>query len=117
MAQKIIPSIRQVPEELKEVSLTIAQWAKSKRLIERVYVFGSAFRGKTNAKDLDIAVEYVLSDEAEALGAFMLDRDEWTGELASLTGRKIDLDLAHPKAAPTVWRYLSEGCGLAYFKQ
>ena len=117
MARRIAPSIRPVPRELNEVSRRVAQWATGKRLVERVYVFGSAFKGKVNPKDLDIAVEYVLSDEGEALGAFMLDRGKWTNELAALIGREIDLDLAHPEAAPTVWRYLNEGCGLLYSKQ
>ena len=117
MARRISPSIRPLPQSLEEVARNVARWAEGKKLVEHVYIFGSAFKGKERPRDLDIAVEFILGDEDEAFGAFMLDCEEWSGELAALTGREIDLDLAHPKAAPTVWRYLSEGCGLLYSRQ
>ena len=106
-----------LPRHLEGVASLVRTWAKTKPKVHRVFLFGSTLKGKPDPSDLDLAVEYTVGDEGYAVAGIILDLKPWTRELERAIGRKVDLDLAHPKGAPTVWGYLCEGCALVFERQ
>lgn len=110
----MVPTVKPLPQQLLPLSEKIAAWAEQKKLINRIYVFGGMFKGTPNPKDLDLAVEYILTEDGEIDGQFIFDCEPWSKELARTTGLTIDLDLAHPSCDETVWPALSQGCAIIY---
>jgi predicted nucleotidyltransferase len=111
--RKLIP----LPASLEGLASLIRTWARTKPKLHRVFLFGSTLRGKPDASDLDLAVQYTVADQGFAFGSIMMDRKPWSDELCKITGLTIDLQLAHPQAAPNVWGYLREGCALVFERE
>jgi predicted nucleotidyltransferase len=81
-------------QELNCWSSKLALWAKDKREISELWLFGSRVRGDHRKdSDLDIAVIMAGEDEGDRLGNWIALAEEWEEELKALVPVTIDLDL------------------------
>jgi predicted nucleotidyltransferase len=75
-------------------SSKLALWAKDKREISELWLFGSRVRGDHRQdSDLDIAVIMAGEDEGDRLGNRIALAEKWEEELKTLVPVTIDLDL------------------------
>jgi uncharacterized protein len=106
-----------------EVLQRIGQWAESKPLVKRAYVFGSRARQdyRTNS-DLDIAIEldpseFQGSDESGGTATWMFETDGWKEELQALTGFQVQLEqFMDESRTPTIAAGLRKSSLVAYDK-
>ncbi len=103
-----------VPRELTTAVAEIKAWAGFEALIAVVVIFGSRLRGTNRPdSDLDVAVSLAAS-ECDWILYWTDNKRRWQRDLSARVGLTVDLDLAHPRLAPELWRYLQEGHALAY---
>ena len=109
--------------DLDALCRTIADWASGKKLIKRVYVFGSRARSDYRPdSDLDIAVEldpaeFPGSDESGGLATWMFETGDWQAEVQTLVGYVVDLEqLVDMTATPTIAKGVAASSRLAYEK-
>jgi predicted nucleotidyltransferase len=95
-------------DSIKQV---LIDWASTKPLVGRLYIFGSrARKDYRHDSDLDIAIELDLSaangvDFSGGMATWAFETNEWANELHQCTGFKIDLNQYIEEAA---WSNISE---------
>ncbi len=108
--------------EIAKIVRVLAEWARTKQLILRVYVFGSRARGtQRDNGDLDLAVEldprsFPGADDSGGFATWMFETKGWKEELESLIPLKIQLEYYHGDETPTVHAGVQESSILAYEK-
>ena len=81
-------------QDLDYWSSKLALWARDKREISELWLFGSRVRGDHRKdSDLDIAVIMAGENEGDRLGNWIALAEEWEEELKALVPVAIDLDL------------------------
>src|SRR5215208_6814654 len=81
-------------QDLDYWSSKLALWARDKREISELWLFGSRMRGDHRKdSDLDIAVIMAGENEGDRLGNWIALAEEWEEELKALVPVAIDLDL------------------------
>ena len=101
----------------------IAAWAGQKPLIKRVFIFGSRVRGDHRFdSDLDVAIEldpaeYQSSDESGGLATWMIETEEWKGEIQALIPYEIHLHQFSGNQTPTIRDGLKRSSRLVYEKE
>jgi predicted nucleotidyltransferase len=80
--------------DLDRWSSRLAIWAKDKREISELWLFGSRVRGDNrDDSDLDVAVIMAGDDEGDRLGNWIALAEEWEEELKILIPIAVDLDI------------------------
>jgi predicted nucleotidyltransferase len=108
---------------LSEAEGLIADWARSKPLIRRVFLFGSRVRGEEKPdSDLDIAVEldpeyFPAPDESGGIATWMFETTGWKDELQSIVPFAVDLEQLCPGETPTIESALQQSSRLVYEKK
>jgi predicted nucleotidyltransferase len=89
--------------QLQSWSFKIAHWARTKREISEVWVFGSRVRGDhREGSDLDVAVVMLGEDEGTRFGNWIALAEEWEEELQEIIPVPIDLDIGDADIATKV---------------
>ena len=92
-------------------------WAKDKKSIKRVWIYGSRAKGKhSDQSDLDIAIELMFSEFETNLAHFSLDRAKWAHEIQTMSEYSVDLELYHHDCTPIVCSGVQEAAVLIYEK-
>ena len=98
-----------LPEQYR---IGLEDWARKKRSIKAVYVFGSFAKAEAGpASDLDIAIR--LRGESQ-LADFIESKKIWVNELERVIDRHVHLELYDQVDAPNVWSYVQEASVLIY---
>ena len=102
--QELQSNKRQVIDELHRLSGLVNSWAKTKRHIASVDLFGSRVRGDHRIdSDIDIAVTLIQSNPDSAFAYFSLHHQEWLTELCQMVAPiDVDLQWCHKTATITV---------------
>lgn len=104
------------------ITSILISWAKNKKLIKKVYIYGSRVRSNYDANsDLDIAVEI---DEKElnlhysnCLAIWFANKEKWTKEIQEIIPYKIHLEWHHPEMTVTVNKGIIKSNVLVYEKE
>lgn len=103
---------------LKELLRPIRKWAAGKRIVKRVYFFGSRAKGTNRSdSDLDVAVELIYEEFGTALAHWMAEEESWLSELQGLIPFEVDLELLHATESVVVAKGIEEGAILVYESQ
>lgn len=100
----------------------IAEWARGKPLINRVWFFGSRVRGDHFPNsDLDIAVEIDSSsiqgsDASGGYATWCFESKAWQCELGLILSLKLDLQYYREGETPTIQAGLDQSSVLVYEK-
>lgn len=113
--------------EINDIKQRISTWARTKPLIEKVYLFGSrltgiSFRSSEPARlnsDVDIAVEITReATDENHLATWICESDNWKKELMEILaleeGIKLDFQLYHPLETPEMDKYLQKASKVLY---
>jgi predicted nucleotidyltransferase len=102
-------------DPMPAIKLRIAQWAASRDVVSRVWLFGSRVRGTRRngsellpTSDLDVAVELTIDDEDEALGYWMFEEEKWTKQLQARLPWPLDLQWYHRTGTPHICQYVAD---------
>lgn len=108
---------------LDEIAAVLSDWARTKPLVKRVFVFGSRARGEERAdSDLDIAVEldpvaFPCPDESGGIATWMFETNGWKEELQSQFPFAVDLEQLCGAETPTIQRGVERSSRLVYEKK
>jgi len=103
---------------LEGAKLLVASWAVQKRLVRRVFFFGSRVRNEHRSdSDLDIAFELIYTAPNTSAGHWAFESDAWAKQLSSLLPWKLDLQLLEPQGTPTVASGIERSSVLVYERQ
>lgn len=105
------PCLYPLPTHRIRDAQDIAKWAQRHPGIRRVYLARDACKPGTKPV---YAVELTEPDHPDAFANFFLNHNEWEWQISETTGEFTEIELAHPRIAPSVWRGLTERCCLVY---
>ena len=100
----------------------LAEWAASKPLVNRLWIFGSRARGDHRPdSDLDIAIELDLSaangcDDSGGFATWCFDTKGWREELEQIAGHTVDMQHFAGDETPTIKGGLEQASELIYIK-
>jgi predicted nucleotidyltransferase len=97
----------------------IRAWAKCKKIVKRVWLFGSRVRGDhTPESDLDVAIEHgVAPGDANAFTTAISERHKWIEDLQPQTVHELDIHSYRQQETPTVENGIQAGSKLIYDKE
>jgi predicted nucleotidyltransferase len=97
---------------ITEFENILRKWAASASSVRRVWIFGSVAKGKSNPRDLDVAVEIDASEPTQ----FWIDHASmWRRELEAQLPITLQLEWFDPDGTtPTISRGLAEANRLVY---
>lgn len=73
-----------------DLKANLRRWAKENP-ISKIYLVGSAARGKMNPGDFDLALEIIEQPGQTASGIFTDEASKWRKELRQILNREVDL--------------------------
>ncbi len=105
-----------------EAQEILAEWAKAKPLVGKLFIFGSRARDDYRPdSDIDIAIVLDMSaadgvDDSGGLATWMFETDGWENELEALLPFKVDLEQFRGSDTPTIQKGIDQSSILVYRK-
>jgi predicted nucleotidyltransferase len=103
-------------EKLAHDLQVIAEWAAGEDIVQRVWFYGSRFRGTHRSdSDIDIAVEHgKRPGDSNEFTTAISESSQWEDAINRKTYLKVDVQSYRTGDCPTVGAGLEAGCRIIY---